>query len=76
MPRVPRQQSAPGAMRPGTPYHVTSHAVAGTWLFETARDRIVFLSLLDCHRRTVTIGSPSGLVRRFATQPLAPHHRS
>ena len=46
MPRVPRHQSAPGAMRPGTLYHVTSHAVAGTWLFETARDRIVFLSLL------------------------------
>ena len=33
-------------MRPGTLYHVTSHAVAGTWQFETGRDRIVFLSLL------------------------------
>jgi len=31
MPRVPRHQSAPGAMRPGTLYHVTSRAVAGTW---------------------------------------------
>ena len=46
MPKIPRYQSAPGAMRLGTRFRVTSHAVAGTWLFETARDRIVFLSLL------------------------------
>ncbi|MBK6315123.1 MAG: transposase [Blastocatellia bacterium] len=57
MPRVPRHQSAPGAMRPGTLYHVTSHAVAGTWLFETARDRVVFLSLLawQCRERGLVV---------------------
>ncbi|MBK6426595.1 MAG: transposase [Blastocatellia bacterium] len=57
MPRIPRHQSAPGAMRPGTLYHVTSHAVAGTWLFETARDRVVFLSLLawQCRERGLVV---------------------
>ncbi len=57
MPRIPRHQSAPGVMCPGTLYHVTSHAVAGTWLFETARDRIVFLSLLawQCRERGLVV---------------------
>lgn len=57
MPRVPRHQSAPGVMCPGTLYHVTSHAVAGTWLFETARDRVIFLSLLawQCRDRGLVV---------------------
>ena len=57
MPRVPRHQSAPGIMCPGTLYHVTSHAVAGTWLFETARDRVVFLSFLawQCRERGLVV---------------------
>ena len=59
MPRVARHQSAPGAMRPGTVYHVTSHAVAGTWLYETARDRLIFLALLawQCHERGLVVHS-------------------
>ena len=57
MPRVPRHQSAPGAMCPGTVYHVTSHAVAGTWLFETEFDRLMFLSFLveQCRDRGLVI---------------------
>lgn len=57
MPRVPRHQSAPGVMCPGTLYHVTSHAVAGTWLFETARDRVVFLAFLawQCRERGLVV---------------------
>ena len=57
MPRIPRHQSAPGAMCPGTVYHVTSHAVAGTWLFETEFDRLMFLSFLveQCRDRGLVI---------------------
>ena len=57
MPRVPHHQSAPDAMGPSTLYHVTSHAMAGTWLYETARDRIVFLSLLawQCRERGLVV---------------------
>ena len=52
MPGVARHQSAPGAMCPGMLYHVTWHAVAGTWLFETARDQVMFRSFLaeQCRR--------------------------
>ena len=57
MPRVPRHQSAPGTMCPGPLYHVTSHAVAGTWLFETARDRVMFLAFLawQCRERGLVV---------------------
>jgi len=46
-------------MRPGTVYHVTSHAVAGTWLYETTRDRAIFLALLawQCRERGLVVHS-------------------
>lgn len=57
MPRVPRNLSAQGAMRPGTVYHVTSHAVARTPLYETPRDYLIFLSQLaeQCRSRDLLV---------------------
>lgn len=70
MPRVSRHQSAPGAMRPGTLYHVTSHAVDKTWLFETARDRVVLLSLpADAVRITKAYLAPRDSIAKGNAKP-------
>lgn len=57
-------------MRPVKLYHVTSHAVAGTWLFETARDRVIFLSLLawQCRERGLVVHGVASAVR-IGTSP-------
>ena len=57
MPRMPRHQSDPGAMRPGSEYHVTSRAVATTALVETPRDYPTFLSQLaeQCRVRELLV---------------------
>lgn len=57
MPRMPRHQSDPGAMRPGSVYHVTSRAVANTALFEKPRDYLTFLSQLaeQCRVRELLV---------------------
>lgn len=57
MPRMPRHQSSPIAMRPGSVYHVTSRAVANTALFEKPRDYLTFLSQLaeQCRVRELLV---------------------
>lgn len=57
MPRIPRHQSNPVAMRPGSVYHVTSRAVSNTALFETPRDYLTFLSQLaeQCRVRELLV---------------------
>lgn len=70
MPRVPRHQSHPSAMRPGSVYHVTSRAVANTPLFETSHDNLTFLSQVaeQCRLRELLIHSFCLMTTHFHLQ--------
>lgn len=57
-------------MRPGTIYHVSSHAVANTPLFETPRDHLIFLSLLaeQCRKRELLVHAFCLMTNHFHLQ--------